>query len=137
MDSRLILLAAAALGWFLLINEERTSDALRASLSASEQLATERAETISAQRAQLDQLAQVGADLVAFRQALARQGEAQQRQLKELKENDQAAALWLAGSVPAGVGRLFVYPETTDPDAYTPLPVDAVSSAGAVGAGRQ
>lgn len=141
MRERLLMIAAlvvcAALWFFDHRAGEAHRELLAVQLDQASRSADERAETIKAQRGQLEQLAMVGAELVRFRQALDKQGAAQAQQLKELKENDQAAALWLAGLVPGSVGRLFVYPETTDPDAYTPLPADAVSSTGTAGAGRQ
>ncbi|MNM21450.1 hypothetical protein D3C81_318110 [compost metagenome] len=138
MDSRLVmgavLAAALVLWWSDHRAAEGRAELLTVQRDHAAQAADERAATVATQREQLAQLAEVGAELTRFRQTLARQGEEQARQLKELKAHDQAAALWLAAGVPASVGRLFVYPETTDPDAYRPLPADPVPAAGPVGA---
>lgn len=87
----------------------------------------------------LHQFPKLERHLLLLGQAVDRNRAAQAAAFAELKRNDKAVADYLAGAVPAALGRLYERPETTDPAAYTapagmqPGAVPAAVSPGGVG----
>ncbi|MCL3028795.1 hypothetical protein L6P87_35705, partial [Klebsiella pneumoniae] len=83
------------------------------------------------QQRQLGRVAEIERQTRQLGQALEIQGTRHAAALRELKENDQAVRDWLRAGIPAGLGRMYARPETTDPSAYRAagqVPADAMSA---------
>ncbi|HCF4376280.1 TPA: hypothetical protein NIE58_005783 [Pseudomonas aeruginosa] len=86
---------------------------------------------LAEQQRQLGRVAEIERQTRQLGQALEVQGARHAAALRELKENDQAVRNWLRAGIPAGLGRMYARPETTDPSAYRAagqVPADAVSA---------
>lgn len=86
---------------------------------------------LAEQQRQLGRVAEIERQTRQLGQALEIQGTRHAAALRELKENDQAVRDWLRAGIPAGLGRMYGRPETTDPGAYRAagkVSADAVSA---------
>lgn len=98
--------------------EARRADAARVDLAKAEQMIELQAGVLAQQQKTLGDLAEIERRMQLLDQAVALNHAAQSAALAELKRNDKAVADYLAGAVPAALGRLYERPETTDPAAY-------------------
>nr|WP_174220733.1 hypothetical protein [Pseudomonas aeruginosa] len=97
----------------------------------NQQLIDLQAGVLAEQQRQLGRVAEIERQTRQLGQALEVQGARHAAALRELKENDQAVRDWLRAGIPAGLGRMYARPETTDPSAYRAagqVPADAVSA---------
>jgi LysB family phage lysis regulatory protein len=121
----LMVLAGGAVWWGLApriaIQAARADTAERAQASA-EAMVQLQAGVLAAQQQTLGELAEIERRMQQLGQAITRNQAASAAALEELKRNDQEVAAYLAGVVPAALGRLYQRPETTDPAAYTASP---------------
>lgn len=109
-------------------------------LAESRQLIDLQSGVLAEQQRQLGAVTELERRLRQLGQDITRNVQAQSRALEELKRNDQEISDYLAGAVPAALGRLYRRPETTDPTAYRspdPLSPDPLPPAGQAGAGEQ
>lgn len=119
--------------------ETQRADTAQADLAQAQQLIELQAGVLEQQQKTLGDLADLERRLLLLGQAVDRNRAAQAAAFAELKRNDKAVADYLAGAVPAALGRLYERPETTDPAAYTapagmqPGAVPAAVSPGGVG----
>lgn len=118
----LMALAAGVVWWGMAPRidiEARRADTAQANLGKAEQLIELQADVLAQQQKTLGDLAEIERRLQLVGQAVDRNRAAQAAAFAELKRNDKAVADYLAGAVPAALGRLYERPETTDPAAYT------------------
>ncbi|MDY1086655.1 hypothetical protein SOJ72_04955 [Pseudomonas aeruginosa] len=97
----------------------------------NQQMIDLQAGVLAEQQRQLGRVAEIERQTRQLGQALEVQGARHAAALRELKENDQAVRDWLRAGIPAGLGRMYARPETTDPSAYRAagqVPADAVSA---------
>ncbi|EIU1659227.1 hypothetical protein NDR77_18930 [Pseudomonas aeruginosa] len=97
----------------------------------NQQMIDLQAGVLAEQQRQLGRVADIELQTRQLGQALEVQGARHAAALRELKENDQAVRDWLRAGIPAGLGRMYARPETTDPSAYRAagqVPADAVSA---------
>ena len=106
-----------------------------------QQMVSLQASVLAEQQRQIGQITEIDQRMRALAQTVSSNARAQGAALEELRRNDQAVDEYLRGLVPAGLGRLYERPETTDPGAYhspAVLPAGGVHPAGAaVGAGER
>lgn len=141
-----VLLAGAAAGvtWWGLaprieLQAQRAGHA-EADLAGAQALVDLQAGVLEQQQKMLGQLAEVDRQIKLLGQTITRNATAQAVAIEELKRNDEETRVYLAGPVPAALGRLYERPETTDPAAYhAPAGVQpsAVRAAGESAAGSQ
>jgi ABC-type phosphate transport system auxiliary subunit len=118
----LMTLAAGVVWWGMAPRidiEAQRADTAKADLAQAEQLIELQAGVLAQQQKTLGDLAELERRLQLLGQAVDRNRAAQVAAFAELKRNDKAVADYLAGAVPAALGRLYERPETTDPAAYT------------------
>lgn len=132
----LLAAAGAGLAWWGLAPriEQQATRAGQAeqALAEARQLAALQARVLEQQQQQLGQLTDLEQQLRALGQTVTRNAAQQRAALEELKRNDQETVDYLAAAVPAGLGRLYQRPDTTDPAAYRgadPLPADPLPPA--------
>lgn len=119
----LVLMAAAAgVVWWgmsprIQIEDQRAGRAEQ-QLAEARDLIELQAGVLAQQQHQLGQLADVDRRIQQLGQTINRNQAAQSAALEELKRNDQAVAVYLAGAIPRDLGQLYARPETTDPAAY-------------------
>lgn len=99
--------------------EAQRADTAQTDLAQAEQLIELQAGVLAQQQKTLGDLAELERRLQLLGQAVDRNRAAQVAAFAELKRNDKAVAEYLAGAVPAALGRLYERPETTDPAAYS------------------
>jgi hypothetical protein len=118
----LMALAAGVVWWGMAPRidiETQRADTAQADLAQAQQLIELQAGVLEQQQKTLGDLADLERRLLLLGQAVDRNRAAQAAAFAELKRNDKAVADYLAGAVPAALGRLYERPETTDPGAYT------------------
>lgn len=118
----LMVLAAGVVWWGMAPRidiEAQRADTAQSDLVKAEQLIELQADVLAQQQKTLGDLAEIERRMQLLDQAVARNRSAQAAEFAELKRNDKAVAEYLAGAVPASLGRLYERPETTDPAAYT------------------
>ncbi len=98
------------------------ADRAEQDLGREQDLTALQARVLEAQQGQFERLAAVELSMQQLGQTIQRNASAHNRALEELKRNDQAIADYLAQPVPAGLGLLYVRPETTDPATYVAPP---------------
>lgn len=106
----------------------------------NQQMIDLQAGVLAEQQRQLGRVAEIERQTRQLGQALEVQGARHAAALRELKENDQAVRDWLRAGIPAGLGRMYARPETTDPSAYRAagqVPADAVSATRSPAAGER
>lgn len=121
----LMALAAGVVWWGMsprIDIEARRADTAQANLGKAVQLIELQADVLAQQQKTLGDLAEIERRMQLLNQAVDRNRAAQVAAFAELKRNDKAVADYLAGAVPAALGRLYERPETTDPAAYTAPP---------------
>jgi|GEM_PF-1108987 len=109
-------------------------------LQKAHEMLQEKDDQLAAAGDQAARINQVDIVIAQMRDEIRQNNRAQSRALEELKQNDSKIVEYLRLPVPAGLGRLYERPETTDPAAYgSPalLRPDAVPSARAPSAGAQ
>ncbi len=115
----------------LQVTEERErADVAAQERDRNQQMIDLQAGVLAEQQRQLGRVAEIERQTRQLGQALEVQGARHAAALRELKENDQAVRDWLRAGIPAGLGRMYARPETTDPSAYRAagqVPADAVS----------
>lgn len=136
----LVALAAGAVGvtWWglsprIALQEQRAGTAER-DLADAQAMVELQAGVLASQQQLLGDLADIERRMQALGQTVTRNASSQAKALEELKRNDQTIAAYLAGPVPAALGRMYQRPETTDPAAYRApdgVQPGAVSAAGA------
>lgn len=99
--------------------EAQRADTAQSDLAQAQQLIELQAGVLEQQQKTLGDLADLERRLLLLGQAVDRNRAAQAAAFAELKRNDKTVADYLAGAVPAALGRLYERPETTDPSAYT------------------
>ncbi|WP_296232380.1 hypothetical protein [uncultured Pseudomonas sp.] len=117
----LMTLAAGIVWWGMAPRidiEAQRADTAQTDLAQAEQLIELQAGVLAQQQKTLGDLAELERRLLLLGQAVDRNRAAQAAAFAELKRNDKAVADYLAGAVPAALGRLYGRPETTDPAAY-------------------
>lgn len=135
--------AAGVTWWGLSPRIEREADrAGRAEqdLAEAKQMIDLQAGVLEQQQAQLGVLADIERRMQQLGQTVNRNADNQALAFEELKHNDETIAAYLAGSVPAALGRLYERPETTDPAAYRApdgVQPGAVPATGAFGGAGQ
>ena len=141
----------AALGVALLLwrmdhlRLQLSADRSRATVAEQErdrnqQMIDLQAGVLAEQQRQLGRVAEIERQTRQLGQVLEIQGTRHAAALRELKENDQAVRDWLRAGIPAGLGRMYARPETTDPSAYRAagqVPADAVSATRSPAAGER
>jgi hypothetical protein len=118
----LMALAAGVVWWGMAPRvdiEALRADRALADLGKAEHMIELQAGVLAQQQKTLGDLAEIERRMQLLDQAVARNRAALAAELAELKRNDKAVADYLAGAVPAALGRLYERPETTDPGAYT------------------
>lgn len=118
----LMVLAAGVVWWGMAPRidiQAQRADTAKSALDEAEQLIELQASVLAQQQKTLGELAEIERRLQLVGQAVDRNRAAQAAAFAELKRNDKAVADYLAGAVPAALGRLYERPETTDPAAYT------------------
>ena len=120
----LLALAAAAAGvtWWglaprIALHEQRAGTAVR-DLADAQALVELQAGVLASQQQLLGDLADIERRMQQLGQTVTLNASVQAKAFEELKRNDQAIADYLAGPVPAALGRLYERHETTDPAAY-------------------
>ncbi|MGG6863282.1 UNVERIFIED_CONTAM: hypothetical protein P3C85_09920 [Pseudomonas aeruginosa] len=111
--------------------EQRRAEAAETERDRNQQLIDLQAGVLAEQQRQLGRVAEIERQTRQLGQALEVQGARHAAALRELKENDQAVRDWLRAGIPAGLGRMYARPETTDPSAYRAagkVSADAVSA---------
>ncbi|HHX7080277.1 TPA: hypothetical protein ACVGON_005244 [Pseudomonas aeruginosa] len=111
--------------------EQRRAEAAETERDRNQQMIDLQAGVLAEQQRQLGRVAEIERQTRQLGQALEVQGARHAAALRELKENDQAVRDWLRAGIPAGLGRMYARPETTDPSAYRAagqVPADAVLS---------
>ncbi|RUB40738.1 hypothetical protein IPC1432_01805 [Pseudomonas aeruginosa] len=111
--------------------EQRRAEAAETERDRNQQMIDLQAGVLAEQQRQLGRVAEIERQTRQLGQALEVQGARHAAALRELKENDQAVRDWLRDGIPAGLGRMYARPETTDPSAYRAagqVPADAVSA---------
>ncbi|HBP6222668.1 TPA: hypothetical protein L6A21_02000 [Pseudomonas aeruginosa] len=111
--------------------EQRRAEAAETERDRKQQMIDLQAGVLAEQQRQLGRAAEIERQTRQLGQALEVQGARHAAALRELKENDQAVRDWLRAGIPAGLGRMYARPETTDPSAYRAagqVPADAVSA---------
>ncbi|ARH18071.1 hypothetical protein AO946_37180 [Pseudomonas aeruginosa] len=111
--------------------EQRRAEAAETERDRKQQMIDLQAGVLAEQQRQLGRVAEIERQTRQLGQALEIQGTRHAAALRELKENDQAVRDWLRAGIPAGLGRMYARPETTDPSAYRAadqVPADAVSA---------
>ncbi|MCO1673549.1 hypothetical protein FA459_29495 [Pseudomonas aeruginosa] len=111
--------------------EQRRAEAAETERDRNQQMIDLQAGVLAEQQRQLGRVAEIERQTRQLGQALEVQGARHAAALRELKENDQAVRDWLRAGIPAGLGRMYARPETTDPSAYRAagqVPADAVPS---------
>ena len=118
----LMALAAGVVWWGMAPRidiEAQRADTAQADLAQAEQMIELQAGVLAQQQKTLGDLAELERRMQLLGQAVDRNRAAQVAAFAELKRNDKAVSDYLAGVVPAALGRLYERPETTDPAAYT------------------
>ncbi|MDG9855672.1 hypothetical protein V2A28_06095 [Pseudomonas aeruginosa] len=95
---------------------------------------------LAQQQRQIGAVTEIFQRMRQLEQAVSTNARAQSAAFEELRRNDQAVAEYLRGLVPAGLGRLYERPETTDPAAYRSpavLPSDGLPAAISAGGDGQ
>lgn len=136
--------AAAGVTWWGLapridMQAER-ADRTGQDLAEARQMIDLQAGVLEQQQAQLGMLADIERRMQQLGQTVNRNADNQAQAFEELKRNDETIAAYLAGPVPAALGRLYERPETTDPAAYhapTGMRPGAVQAAGPPGGAGQ
>ncbi|HBO5822666.1 hypothetical protein DZA14_32350 [Pseudomonas aeruginosa] len=133
----IVALVAMGMIWRLdRLSLQVTAERERADVAAQErdrnqQLIDLQAGVLAEQQRQLGRVADIERQTRQLGQALEIQGTRHAAALRELKENDQDVRDWLRAGIPAGLGRMYGRPETTDPSAYRAagqVPADAMSA---------
>jgi len=108
--------------------------------SAAQQMVELQAGVLAEQQRQIGAIDEIHKGMRLLEQAVSTNARAQSAAFEELRRNDQAVAEYLRRPVPAGLGRLYERPATTDPGAYrgaSVLPAGGVSAAGSAGGADQ
>ncbi|HBN9844644.1 TPA: hypothetical protein SMS98_001324 [Pseudomonas aeruginosa] len=116
--------------------QTQRADAAEKAAGEAQQLVSLQAGVLAEQQRQIGQITEIDQRMRALAQAVSTNARVQGTALEELRRNDQAVDEYLRGLVPAGLGRLYERPETTDPGAYrgpTVLPAGAVRPTGTAG----
>lgn len=135
----LIALGAGLVWWGLAPRidlQAQRADAAEKAAGDAQQLVSLQAGVLAEQQRQIGQITEIDQRMRALAQTVSSNARAQGAALEELRRNDQAVDEYLRGLVPAGLGRLYERPETTDPAAYRSpavLPAGGVRPAGATG----
>lgn len=111
--------------------EQRRAETAEAERDRNQQMIDLQAGVLAEQQRHLGRVAEIERQTRQLGQALEVQGTRHAVALRELKENDQAVRDWLRAGIPAGLGRMYARPETTDPSAYRAagqVSADAVSA---------
>lgn len=120
--------------------QAQRADAAKAAVSEAQRLIELQAGVLAEQQRQIGAVDEIRKRMRLLEQAVSTNARAQSAAFEELRRNDQAVAEYLRGSVPAGLGRLYERPATTDPGAYrnpTVLPAGGVPPASPAGGADQ
>ena len=98
--------------------QERRAGTAEQQLAESQAMVELQAGVLAGQQLLLGDLADIERRMQQLSQTVTRNASEQAKAFEELRQNDQEIAAYLAGSVPAALGRLYERPETTDPAAY-------------------
>lgn len=98
--------------------EAQRADSAVAAASDAQKMVELQAGALAEQQRQMGAIDEIHKRMRLLEQAVSTNARAQSAALEELRRNDQAVAEYLRGPVPAGLGRLYERPATTDPGAY-------------------
>lgn len=140
----LLLALGAAVAWWGLAPrielETQRADRAESAASDAQQMVDLQARVLAEQQLQIGAVTEIFQRMRLLEQAVSTNTRAQSAAFEELRRNDQAVAEYLGLPVPAGLGRLYERPATTDPSAYRSpavLPVGGVPATGAAGRSGQ
>lgn len=139
----LVALGAGLVWWGLtprIDQQAQRAAAAEAAAGEAQKMIELQAGVLAEQQRQIGAVDEIHKRMRLLEQAVSTNARAQSAAFEELRRNDQAVAEYLRGPVPAGLGRLYERPATTDPGAYRSppvLPVGGVPSAGAAGGAGQ
>ena len=135
----LVALGAGLVWWGLAPRidlQSQRADSAEKAAGEAQQMVSLQAGVLAEQQRQIGQITEIDQRMRALAQTVSTNARAQGAALEELRRNDQAVDEYLRERVPAGLGRLYERPETTDPAAYRSpavLPAGGVRPAGAAG----
>ena len=120
--------------------QAQRADAAETAASDAQRLVELQAGVLAEQQRQIGAVDEIHKRMRLLEQAVSTNARAQSAAFEELRRNDQVVAEYLRGPVPAGLGRLYERPATTDPGAYRSpsiLPAGGVSAASTAGGAGQ
>lgn len=120
--------------------QAQRADAATVAAHEARQMVELQAGVLAEQQRQIGAVDEIHKRMRLLEQTVSTNARAQSAAFEELRRNDQVVAEYLRGSVPAGLGRLYERPATTDPGAYRSppvLPAGGVPAAGASGGAGQ
>ncbi|WP_325437567.1 hypothetical protein [Pseudomonas nitroreducens] len=120
--------------------QTQRADAAAVAAHEARQMVELQAGVLAEQQRQIGAVDEIHKRMRLLEQTVTTNAKAQSAAFEELRRNDQAVAEYLREPVPAGLGRLYERPATTDPGAYRSppvLPVGGVPAAGATGGAGQ
>lgn len=133
----LVAIGASLVWWGLApridLQAQRADSAVAAASDAQKMIELQ-AGALAEQQRQMGAIDEIHKRMRLLEQAVSTNARAQSAALEELRRNDQAVAEYLRGPVPAGLGRLYERPATTDPGSYRSPPVLHVGGVPASGA---
>ena len=120
--------------------QAQRADAATVAAHEARQMVELQAGVLVEQQRQIGAVDEIHKRMRLLEQAVSTNAKAQSAAFEELRRNDQAVAEYLRGPVPAGLGRLYERPATTDPGAYRSppvLPAGGVPASGTSGGAGQ
>lgn len=139
----LIALGASLVWWGLsprIDLQSQRADVAEKAAGDAQQMVDLQAGVLAEQQRQIGVVTEIFQRIRLLEQAASVNARAQSAAFEELRRNDQVVAEYLRGIVPAGLGRLYERPETTNPATYrspTVLPADSVPTASSAGGAGQ
>ncbi|QIE84982.1 hypothetical protein [Pseudomonas nitroreducens] len=140
----LLVALGAGLVWWVLVPridlQVQRAVAAEAAASEAQKMVELQAGVLAEQQRQIGAVDEIHKRMRLLEQAVSTNAKAQSAAFEELRRNDQAVAEYLRGPVPAGLGRLYERPATTDPGTYrspSVLSIGGVPASGPSGSAGQ